>query len=223
MFTGLIESTGTLLAMRPQAEGCTLHIQWKDLNDAKVGDSICVNGICLTVTSRSHNTFTCDVMHETLQRTTFQHLKIHQVLNLEKALRLGDRLDGHLVSGHIDGIATLDARTRDGIAECLRFRASPSLCAGMVEKGSITIDGISLTLIEASSHHFSVSIIPHTMHHTNLAHLRCGDFVNIECDLVGKYVFRYCTLQQNSRNLHEQEPEALPDASARLWSLLHNT
>ena len=154
----------------------------------KLGDSIAVNGVCLTVTEFTSNTFIIDVMAETLKRTNLGQLRPSDRVNLERALRLGDRLGGHLVSGHIDGVGTILREEKQDIARILEISGPPSVLRYTLEKGSIAIDGISLTLVGVTDHSFTVSLIPHTAGLTTLGYKKVGDTVNLEADIIGKYV-----------------------------------
>lgn len=160
----------------------------KVLDHTKIGDSIAVNGVCLTVTRLYSDCFYADVMHETLNRSSFSQLSIGSSVNLERAMPADGRFGGHIVAGHVDGIGTIAQIRRDDTAVWYNIRADNSLLRYVVEKGSITVDGISLTVAAVSQTSFSVSAIPHTVSHTNLHLLRKGDFVNLETDIVGKYI-----------------------------------
>lgn len=189
MFTGIIEETGTILAIRQGHMSSALTIAADViLSDIHIGDSICVNGVCLTVTSFQKGTFTADVMGETLRRSSLGNLIKGSPVNLERALSLTSRLGGHIVSGHIDGTGTITQIKKESTAYWFTIQAAPALLHYIVEKGSITIDGISLTVACVSSSDFQVSIIPHTAAHTTLLTKKNGDIVNLECDLIGKYV-----------------------------------
>lgn len=189
MFTGLIEEVGTIESSKTTGEGLLLTIGCQTvLQDAKIGDSIAIDGVCLTVTKLLPQAFEADAIPETVQRTHLSSLKPGTKINLERAMALGERMGGHLVQGHVDGTATLIGRSQLDNATLFRFQADPALTHYMVEKGSVTINGISLTLIEASKRTFAVSIIPHTLEATNMGQLKVGDLVNIECDLIGKYI-----------------------------------
>ena len=157
----------------------------------RIGDSIAVNGICLTVTDFSHDRFTVDVMPETVKRTSLSVLSGGDPVNLERAMACGDRFGGHIVSGHIDGVGTLVGREQNEIAVIMRIRCAPELAEGIIEKGSVCLDGISLTVVEADETSFSVSLIPHTLDATNLRDKAVGDPINIETDIVGKYIRKY--------------------------------
>ncbi len=158
------------------------------LEDVKTGDSIAVNGVCLTVTEHSRSHFTADVMPETYERTTLKSLSSGSQVNLERALRLADRLGGHLVQGHVDGIGTIINKTPRDIAIIYRIKAEPNILRYVVGKGSIAVDGISLTVVEAGEESFTVSLIPHTANLTVLGWKGEGEKVNLETDIVGRYV-----------------------------------
>ncbi len=194
MFTGIIEEVGELATMRKGASSAELTIKAsKVLEDAQVGDSIAVNGVCLTVTSCTADRFTADVMHETLNRSSLGSLRTGGKVNLERAMPADGRFGGHFVSGHIDGTGVVRAISHDDNATWYRIRTAREILHYIVEKGSIAIDGISLTVAAVASDDFSVSIIPHTLDQTTLAQRRVGDTVNLECDIIGKYVERFVT------------------------------
>ena len=191
MFTGLIEDLGTLRQWRRESNKVQLTVATRiPMAELVLGESIAVNGICLTVVAFGGGTFTADVSPESLACTTLGELGPGDPVNLERALRLGDRLGGHLVSGHVDGVAVLLEKSQDGNAVRLRFRMAAELNRLVVEKGSITIDGISLTVNQVSEETFSLAIIPQTLAATNLHHRHPGSRVNIETDIIGKYVAR---------------------------------
>jgi riboflavin synthase len=192
MFTGIIEGLGTLEAIRPSGGAMQFVVAADfDLKGTKLGDSIAVNGACLTVVHLQGRRFRVDVSPETVDKTTFRKAKIGQRVNLERALRLGDRLDGHLVSGHVDGIGHLTDRQTLANAIILTFDVAPELGHYMIKKGSVAIDGISLTINDCDAKHFQVSIIPHTAGITTIGLKAVGDPVNIETDMIGKYVARF--------------------------------
>ena len=183
---------GTLAAIKSGDQSGELVILADyDLNDTRLGDSIAVNGACLTVTILQGRRFTVDVSPETFSKTTFGQAKIGQKLNLERALRLSDRLDGHLVSGHVDGVGQLDNRRTTGNAVVLTFTAPQDLTGYMINKGSVAVDGISLTINQCHSTGFEVSIIPQTARMTTIGLKEIGGSVNIETDIIGKYVQRF--------------------------------
>ena len=189
MFTGIIEEIGIIQAVHhgPASSLLTIRAE-KVLEDVKDGDSIAVNGVCLTVTSHGSSYFTADVMHETLNRSSLGNLRQGSQVNLERAMAAGSRFGGHIVSGHIDGIGTVSAIRQDDIAVWYTISASPSILRYIIEKGSIAIDGISLTVATVTDIDFSVSIIPHTAAQTTLSRRKSGDIVNLENDVIGKYV-----------------------------------
>lgn len=189
MFTGIVEEVGALRSARKGARSAVLDIGARTvLEDAQVGDSIAVNGVCLTVTSLSADGFTADVMHETLRRSSLGTLRPGAPVNLERALPANGRFGGHIVSGHIDGTGVVRSASRDDNAVWYRIRAARDVLRYVVEKGSVAIDGISLTVASVSPDDFCVSVIPHTVAHTAFSGKRAGDTVNLECDVVGKYV-----------------------------------
>ena len=191
MFTGLIEEVGTIQSVRHGARSCVLTIGCRTvLEGSQIGDSIAVNGVCLTVTEFSRNEFSADVMHETLDRSSLGALKAGSTVNLERAMKADGRFGGHIVSGHIDGTGTVSDIRKDDNAVWYRIRASGSILRYIVEKGSIAIDGISLTVAALDGDSFSVSVIPHTAANTTLSSKKKGDTVNLENDIIGKYVER---------------------------------
>jgi len=192
MFTGLIEDLGTVRAIRRGADQAVLTVATAlPMQELILGESIAVNGACLTVSKFGDGAFSADVSPETLDCTTLGSLAAGSRVNLERALRLADRLGGHLVSGHVDGQARIVEKRRDGNAWRMRFQAEPPICALLVGKGSVAIDGISLTVNEVTDDSFSLAIIPHTLDRTTLQERKVGDTVNVETDLIGKYVARF--------------------------------
>ncbi|GGZ94255.1 riboflavin synthase [Ignatzschineria ureiclastica] len=189
MFTGIIEERGEITQINHQQHRSYLTFRAsKVLEDVKLGDSIAVNGVCLTVTQFDNHSFQADLMPETIKRTGFHRYQRGTKVNLERALRVGDRLGGHMVSGHIDGEAKLSRIDDLGDIHELTFVLQNAHEGLLIPKGSIAIDGISLTLISVAEREFKVGIIPHTFAETNLAELKIGGYVNIEFDLVGKYI-----------------------------------
>lgn len=189
MFTGLVEEVGTIQAITKSTKSARITIKArKVLEEVKLGDSISTNGVCLTVTDFSTNHFTVDVMAETMRRSNLKNLSSGDEVNLERALRLGDRLGGHMVSGHIDGIGVIDKYEDEDNAVWITIKTSPELLKYIVEKGSIGIDGVSLTVAYVDDVLFKVSIIPHTKDVTTLLRRKIGDEVNLEYDMVGKYI-----------------------------------
>jgi riboflavin synthase len=191
MFTGLIEALGTIAELRPEGPGLRLVIDATHVaEDAVIGDSIAVNGCCLTVVARSGNLLSFEAGSETLSRTNLGRLTIGSRVNLERSLRAGDRLGGHFVTGHIDALGSLAERRDEGPWSFLSFRVPSELTRQMASKGSVAVDGVSLTLVEVTDDTFSVALIPHTLAVTTLGGLAVGDGVNIETDLLAKYVQR---------------------------------
>lgn len=189
MFTGIIEERGVITAIAHSTNISRLTFQARTVvEDVKLGDSIAVNGVCLTVTEFGHDYFKADVMPETLKRTGFDQYQKGTLVNLERALRVGDRLGGHMVSGHIDGEAKLLKVDDLGDIRELTFELKVPHEGLIIPKGSIAIDGISLTIISVTERTFKVGIIPHTFENTNLEKLRIGGRINIEFDMVGKYI-----------------------------------
>lgn len=192
MFTGIIEGLGTITGIRSAGEARILAVVSDfELVGTGLGDSIAVNGACLTVTTLDKRLFTADVSPETLSKTTFRAAKVGDRVNLERALRLSDRLDGHLVSGHVDGLGKLVGRETVVNALVLSFEAPPDLTRYMINKGSVAVDGVSLTINHCDTRGFQVSIIPHTAKMTTIGLKRIGDAFNVETDLIGKYVERF--------------------------------
>ncbi len=192
MFTGIIEGLGVITGVNASGRGKRLTIQADfPLTQTKVGDSIAVSGACLTAVSLDGKRFTVDVSPETVGRTTLVDAKIGDRVNLERALRLSDRLDGHLVSGHIDGKGRVTDRKTLSNAIIITFDVSPELTAQMIPKGSVAVDGVSLTINRLGEGDFEVSIIPHTAQLTTVGYKNAGDWVNIETDMIGKYVARF--------------------------------
>ena len=192
MFTGIIEGLGSIVAVRSAELGKRLTIDADfDLIGTKIGDSLSINGACLTAVTITARRFQADVAPETIHRTTFQKASVGDRVNIERALRLTDRLDGHLVSGHVDGVGTILDRRPAGNATLISIAVPESLSPYIIEKGSIAVDGISLTVNQCSQGHFKVSIIPHTGIWTTITHKNVGEQVNIETDMIGKYVERF--------------------------------
>ena len=189
MFTGIIETTGRVERVTPQGGGTRLTLAAdRVLPRLALGESIAVNGACLTVTSGSGRRFTVDVSPETLRRTTIAALARGARVNLERALRVGDRLGGHIVQGHVDGVGKLDAITPDGDWVLYRFRAPKPIWPYLVEKGSIAVDGVSLTVFRCHKGRFQVALIPHTLRQTTLADRVPGNQVNLEADVLLKHI-----------------------------------
>lgn len=199
MFTGLIEEVGSVTALERIGSSARLAVSASFTpDDVKLGDSIAVNGICLTVVKLLRGGFVFDVSPETLERTAFRRLAPGSAVNLERALRLSDRLGGHLVTGHVDCIATVREREMAGGNIIFTFSLPPRFVRYLVEKGSVAIDGISLTVNSVGTDSFTVNIIPHTGAKTSLNGRRTGEEVNIETDILGKYVERFLSSGKDS-------------------------
>jgi riboflavin synthase len=190
MFTGLVETLGTVRATEVVAVGTYLKIAAALAAELKLGESIAVNGVCLTVVECDATTFGLQVGPETLDRTNLGGLAAGERVNLERSLRLSDRLGGHLVQGHVDGIGRIAERRRDGDWEFVTITCPATLTAQMIPKGSIAVDGISLTLTQVAATHFAVALIPHTLAITTLGFKSVGADVNLETDVIGKYVMK---------------------------------
>lgn len=200
MFTGLIEETGILKGIRRSGNSCVLTIACsRVLEGSRIGDSIAVSGVCLTVTSADGSSFTADAMPETLDRSSLGRMPAGSHVNLERAMPADGRFGGHIVSGHIDGTGTVRSIRNDENAIWYQIEAAPELLRYIVEKGSIAVDGISLTVARTDSETFSVSIIPHTQKETTLRFLKTGSTVNLETDIIGKYVEKLMTPAQETQ------------------------
>ncbi len=192
MFTGIIEEAGSVVSV---AVGKLVIAAGKVLDGIQSGGSIAVNGICLTVTDFDDTTFTVDVMPETIRRTNLERLHPGERVNLERPVGLGGEIGGHLVQGHIDGTGRVASITREGEAVLIRFETPPELIRYIVEKGFIAVDGTSLTVVDKDATSFSVSIVGYTREHTILADRKTGDTVNLETDIIGKYVAEFMKSQ----------------------------
>lgn len=198
MFTGIIEEIGTISAIKKGANESKLVISGnKIFSDLKLGDSVAVNGVCLTASEISGSTFTADVMNETLNRTSLSGLTAGSRVNLERAMAADGRFGGHIVAGHVDGTGIITDIKNDGNAVWYTISADNSILRYIVEKGSVAIDGISLTVAKVTDSSFSVSIIPHTAKETVLSEKKCGNKVNLENDMIGKYVEKLLNTVEN--------------------------
>lgn len=207
MFTGIVEEVGHVKSMHRGAKSFTLEVEANlVMEGTQVGDSIATNGVCLTVTSFTGHGFTADVMPETVQRTALGELKAGSPVNLERALSLQTRLGGHIVSGHIDGTGRISDRRQDDTALWLTVECDSRLLRYIIEKGSITIQGVSLTVARVDERSFAVSLIPHTQAATTLHNARVGDCVNLENDIIAKYV----------EKLLDVAPSSTPDIMEKL-------
>lgn len=213
MFTGIIEEIGKVTQIQKGTHSAILQMQAKIvLEQLKIGDSVAVNGVCLTVTSISSHSFTADVMHETLNRSALSGLTCGSSVNLERAMPANGRFDGHIVAGHVDGVGKIMQIRRDDNAVWYTIQAKSSIMHYIVEKGSIAIDGISLTVASLSADSFCVSIIPHTAKVTTLGMRKIGDTVNLENDIIGKYVEKF---------LMPTAPTSQKNTFTREWLLQH--
>ncbi|MBV7247233.1 riboflavin synthase [Streptomyces sp. MW-W600-10] len=191
MFTGIVEELGEVTAVERLEDASRFRLRGPVVTEgAKHGDSIAVNGVCLTVVDTADGEFTADVMAETLKRSSLGALTTGSRVNLERPMELGGRLGGHLVQGHVDGTGTIVERTPSEHWEIVKVSLPPELTRYVVEKGSITVDGVSLTVVQAAADHFTISLIPTTLDLTTLGHKQPGDPVNLEVDVIAKYVER---------------------------------
>ena len=197
MFTGLVEKISKVKDISFNSNGAKIFFE-ADFDDVKLGDSIALNGVCLSVTSINNNIFCADVMNETLNISSLKNLKKGDEINLERAMKLSSRLDGHIVSGHIDCISKVKKITQDGFSKRIVFDCNTDL---IIKKGSIAINGVSLTVSDVNDNEFEVSLIPQTLNDTNLKNLKIGDIVNIEYDLFAKYIQKFCSKKQNNITL----------------------
>jgi riboflavin synthase len=188
VFTGLVADLGTIAAADRSADGVRLRVSTRLAGELAEGDSIAVNGVCLTAVELDGNSFTADVMHETLSRSSLRDVGPGTQVNLELALRASDRLGGHIVQGHVDATGTIGSTAEDGFSRRVRIEAPDEILRYIVEKGSITVDGVSLTVAELDSDSFTVSLIPETLERTNLGPAQPGTIVNLEVDVLAKYV-----------------------------------
>jgi riboflavin synthase len=188
VFTGLINDLGRVSGIERSPDGARMRIEAASASDLREGDSVAVNGVCLTATHVDGGSFSAEAMNETLARTSLGALDTGSHVNLELPLRAGDRIGGHVVQGHVDGVGRIAERAQDGFALRLRIDASAELLRYVIEKGSIAVDGVSLTVVELDGGSFTVSLIPETLERTNLGQAQPGTGVNLEVDVLAKYV-----------------------------------
>lgn len=200
MFTGLVETFGAITAVKNTGNSIRLSVKPLSEFEVRLGDSVSVNGVCLTVTQHKGD-LSFDVSPETLRSTNLGELRISDKVNLERALRLSDRLGGHIVSGHVDGIGTIRDKKQVGEYTFYTFESPADILKYVVKKGSIAIDGISLTVVDLDQRSFSVAIIPHTLTATNIGDKSIGDKVNLEADIIGKYVEKLVSKKDNDSGL----------------------
>ncbi|MBP2025037.1 riboflavin synthase [Peptoniphilus stercorisuis] len=192
MFTGIVEEVGIIKNIKKNSNSLSLTISAnKVLEDIKLGDSICTNGVCLTVTDFDKYSFTVDAIESTIRKTDLYNLDISSKVNLERALSLKDRLGGHIVQGHVDGIGEIANIRDEDLSKVYSIKAKENLLNKLVKQGSITISGVSLTISDLKEDYFEVSIIPHTLKETIINDLKIGDIVNLEIDIIGKYIDRF--------------------------------
>jgi len=208
MFTGIIEATGKIASIQSKEGDSLIKISASslDMSDVQLGDSIAVNGVCLTVIQFTDNEFTADVSVETLSRSGFRDCKVGDVVNLEKALQASSRLGGHMVSGHVDGIGDVIKRFQDARSWRFVIKAPKEISHYIAEKGSITIDGISLTVNSISGCEFDVNIVPHTIQETSMSTFNVGTRVNLEVDLIARYLERLLSKDNTSANADWNQP-----------------
>ena len=206
MFTGIVEEVGTIKSINRGQHSAVLTVRAKTvLEETRIGDSIAVNGICLTVRQLFPDSFAADVMHETLNRSALAQLTVGSAVNLERAMPANGRFGGHIVAGHVDGVGRIANIRKDDTSIWYTIHADPAILRYVVEKGSITIDGISLTVAAVEPTGFSVSTIPHTVRQTNLNQRHKEDFVNLETDVVGKYIERLLPSETPKQNTLTKE------------------
>lgn len=202
MFTGIIEEIGIIKNITMGTKSCRLHIGGNVIcDDLKLGDSVAVNGVCLTVAKITNDTFEADVMAETMRRSGLGNLKRGVCVNLERAMLLNGRFGGHVVSGHIDGMGTIINKVTEDNAVLFTVSANSDITKYIVFKGSVALDGISLTVANVTNDKFTVSIIPHTAKETTLLDKNIGDKINIECDVIGKYIEKFMSKNKSGITL----------------------
>lgn len=200
MFTGLIEEIGIVKSITKGTGSARMTIQASEvISETKIGDSICTNGVCLTVTQLSSNTFSVDIMPETMRKSNLGKLLMGSKVNLERALKVSQRMGGHIVSGHIDGTGVISNFLEEENATWITIKTPRPLLKYIIDKGSIAIDGTSLTVADVDDESFKVSIIPHTKEKTILVSKKVGDDVNLECDIIGKYVEKLLTFKEDPK------------------------
>jgi riboflavin synthase len=204
VFSGIIEDLGTVTSLKPTDKGALITIGTRLPSRIKIGDSIACNGACLTVVAKGRGALSMDVSAETLRRTALGDLKPADPINLERSLTLSTLLNGHLVSGHIDGVGKIVSIKPEGDSRLFTFEVAPEQAHYLVEKGSVAVDGISLTVFGVKGRRFSCALIPHTLKMTTLGSKQPGDIVNIESDLLAKYIERFVTQRNGGRGTKAQ-------------------
>lgn len=204
MFTGIIEEIGIVKDFKQISNGAEITVSCnKVLNDTKIGDSIAINGVCQTVVEMSENSFTAEASNETLKVTNFSTLKKGEKVNLERALTLNERIGGHIVSGHVDSVAKLVSSQKESDFYTMKFEVAEEASRYVVKKGSITINGISLTVADINDKMVTVAVIPHTFENTNLSDLKTGNVVNIETDVFAKYIEKFLLNEKTTSMISE--------------------
>ncbi len=203
MFTGIVEEIGTVKSLTGSTVRRLVIVSGKVINDVAMGDSVAVNGVCLTVTSIGTNELSFDAVPETINRSTLKDIRSGTKVNLEASLRAGKMLGGHIVQGHVDGIGKIESINRMADSVVIRISAPPEIMRYVVEKGSVTIDGISLTIASEDEQGFTISVIPHTLEVTTLGLKKPGDSVNLEADIIGKYVEKFINARKESSGVTE--------------------
>ena len=198
MFTGIVEEIGQVVSIESQNDSSKISIKTeKILNSAKIGDSISINGVCLTVTSIEGLVFTSDIVRETLDKTNLQYVKADDCINLERAMKASSRFDGHIVQGHVEGIGKVKKIRKDNDSFIISIEISSSLSEYCIHKGSITVNGVSLTIASIEENLIDIWIIPHTLSHTTFGSINKNDYVNIETDIIAKYVKKFQGLKES--------------------------
>ena len=206
MFTGIVEEVGHIIHLNRNDSGAQIKIEAKKtLVGLKIGDSVAVNGVCLTVVQIEDRAFIVDVMNETMKRSSMKLLHVGSIVNLERAMPVSGRFDGHIVTGHIDGVGTISEKKSDGIAVWYTIKTSDEILKYVVKKGSVCLDGVSLTVVEADEKSFKVSIIPHTLTETTLNSFDIGRVVNIENDMISKYVEKFLNINSKEKSLTKEK------------------
>lgn len=206
LFTGIVEEVGHIIHLNRNDSGAQIKIEAKKtLVGLKIGDSVAVNGVCLTVVQIEDRAFIVDVMNETMKRSSMKLLHVGSTVNLERAMPVSGRFDGHIVTGHIDGVGTISEKRSDGIAVWYTIKTSYDILKYVVKKGSVCLDGVSLTVVEADEKSFKVSIIPHTLTETTLNSFDIGRVVNIENDVISKYVEKFLNINSKEKSLTKEK------------------
>ena len=197
MFTGIVETFGEIVALKSKQDNLDLQVRANFTHELKIDQSVAHNGVCLTVVEIKDDIYTVTAIKETLDKTNLNNLKVGNLVNLERGMKVGDRLDGHIVQGHVDQTATCKAIAENDGSWKFTFVYDRALNNITIEKGSITVNGVSLTVVDSKRNEFSVAIIPYTYEHTNFKNFKVGTIVNLEFDVIGKYVSRLAELKLN--------------------------